>query len=337
MNCIHCGNRLPSDAKFCNKCGKPIESVKEINAEHVEYFSISLLRLAVLSVLTLGIYDVYWFYKNWDAIKKQEGKKISPLARAIFAVFYCHDLFKRVALSAKNHGYVKKISYSFWATTYIILIIAGTAMGQVARDNPDFKSLASDYPSLVIYFSVFQFIIILSSFIPLLPIQKVINFNNDSIAQIHQRKKFSIGEAILIVLGIVFFGSIILSTYSSLARFNTNNIVQVHSKKDFINKSVASVKTNLNLPYRVDEATTLVNITAESNAIRYHYVISGIDTSDFSNAYLKDYLRPTVCQNKDIKNILDQDINIEHSYFVEDTRENYFISFAKADCLQYKL
>ena len=26
MNCTNCGNQMPSDAKFCNKCGKPIET-----------------------------------------------------------------------------------------------------------------------------------------------------------------------------------------------------------------------------------------------------------------------------------------------------------------------
>jgi hypothetical protein len=29
------------------------------------YFPVSRLKLAVMSTCTLGIYELYWFYKNW--------------------------------------------------------------------------------------------------------------------------------------------------------------------------------------------------------------------------------------------------------------------------------
>ena len=83
----------------------------------------------------------------------------------------------------------------------------------------------------------------------------------------------------------------------------------------------------------MDEVTTRVDITAEPTAIRYHYVLSGVDTSELSNAYLKNYLGSSICENADTKNLLNQNINMEYSYVV-DSGERYFVSFTKADCLQ---
>jgi len=104
------------------------------------------------------------------------------------------------------------------------------------------------------------------------------------------------------------------------------------SKAELINQTVKEVKASMSLPNQVDEATTLVDITAEINAIRYHYVLSGLDTSNLSNDYLKSYLGTNICQNKDTKGLLDRDIDMEYSYSVENSTEKYFVSFTKTDC-----
>jgi uncharacterized membrane protein YvbJ len=90
MFCHKCGAQLTNEDIFCGNCGaKKIEeknqtlnsvtseSKKEIevknfekNIEGIEYFSIPPKRLALLSILTLGLYEIFWFYKNWEAIKK---------------------------------------------------------------------------------------------------------------------------------------------------------------------------------------------------------------------------------------------------------------------------
>jgi hypothetical protein len=64
------------------------------------YFSVSPVKLVVMSVCTFGIYEIYWFYKHWGAIKKENNLDINPLARAIFAIFFCYDLFKRIQSAA---------------------------------------------------------------------------------------------------------------------------------------------------------------------------------------------------------------------------------------------
>jgi hypothetical protein len=60
------------------------------------FFDVSLPKLLVLSVCSLGIYELYWFYKNWQLVRARERSDISPLWRAGCGFFYCYALFKRV-------------------------------------------------------------------------------------------------------------------------------------------------------------------------------------------------------------------------------------------------
>lgn len=321
MNCKHCDNKLANDAKFCNKCGKPVEAEKiEKDIVDIEYFSIPPKRLALLSVLTLGLYEIFWFYKNWEAIRKAEQQKISPLGRAIFTVFYCHGFFKKVLQSAKKQGYSDSYSPGMLATVYIILLLVGNGLSRI--ENSTFG------------LDVLWLLIAISSFIPLLSIQKAINFNNSKIVPNFDRsRKFSRGEIILTVIGVIWFELVVLGTFSSLIPDSYNSSSSGYTTAELVTETVKEVKASMTLPSKIDEVTTLVDVTAEPTAIRYHYVLSGVDTSKLSNAYLKNYLGSSICENADTKNLLNQNINMEYSYVV-DSGEKYFISFTKADCLQ---
>lgn len=68
------------------------------------YFPVSLLKLAVMSVCTLGLYEFYWFYKNWRLIKAREEPETAPVWHWLFSVvragifpaFFCYSLFTRI-------------------------------------------------------------------------------------------------------------------------------------------------------------------------------------------------------------------------------------------------
>jgi hypothetical protein len=53
----------------------------------VAYFPVSPFKLVTLSICTLGLYQIHWFYKNRAFIKAQEKSGILPVMRAIFGVF----------------------------------------------------------------------------------------------------------------------------------------------------------------------------------------------------------------------------------------------------------
>jgi len=110
----------------------------------------------------------------------------------------------------------------------------------------------------------------------------------------------------------------------------TNN--NATSKTELINQAVQETKAQLTLPYKLDQVTTMTDVTAESNAIRYHYILSGIDTSKITNDLLRNSLIQNICSNKDTKGLLNQDINMEYSYSVENSTQKYFVYFTKTDC-----
>lgn len=204
-----CGTKANDGAIFCSKCGSNLQKgqpsdleVKEIRSEsNISFFSISNKRLALFSVITFGLYEIFWFYKNWSAVKMAEGKKIAPFWRAIFAVFFCHSLFKKVLESAKSHSYTKSYSPGWLAAGYIIILFINNALSKA--ESTDISTL------LLLLFS-------LISFLPLLPVQNAINYNNEQLKGAMPLKHgFSGGEVTIIVVGIIWFFLVLVGTFSA--------------------------------------------------------------------------------------------------------------------------
>jgi hypothetical protein len=59
------------------------------------FFDVSVLKLVVMSTVTLTFYQVYWFYRNWR-MAKERGEEIIPVLRAIFGVLFAYPLFKDI-------------------------------------------------------------------------------------------------------------------------------------------------------------------------------------------------------------------------------------------------
>lgn len=90
-----------------NNLETTLTTATESNKQHIvhtPFFAVSLTKLVVLSICTLGLYQIYWFYQNWCLIKEREQLKITPLWRAIFSIFYCQLLFEKIANSARDSG-----------------------------------------------------------------------------------------------------------------------------------------------------------------------------------------------------------------------------------------
>lgn len=102
--------------------------------------------------------------------------------------------------------------------------------------------------------------------------------------------------------------------------------------QEYIDEVVVEIKKELTIPSKLDEVTELANITSEPGAIRYHYILSGVDSSQFSDESLKKYLVSSICKNTDTMNVINQNIKMEYSYIL-DGMPKYFVSIGKNDCL----
>lgn len=182
-------------------------SIENKKVVEVEYFNISPGKLIFLSIITSGIYELYWFYKNWEAVKKYENKKISPLGRAIFAVFYCYELFKKILINATAKGYDKKYSAGLLATFYIIILSLSNGLAKIPETE------ISSIPSEIFLFNLVWFGLSILTAIPLYIVQKAINYNNKKIKGEIADKKYTGGEIILIVIGVILTSLIFIESF----------------------------------------------------------------------------------------------------------------------------
>lgn len=88
-----------------------------------QFFRVSPSTLALLYLVTFGIYGLYWFYKHWAVQKRAWGLNVSPLARGIFSIFFVHRLFKRIDQTARATGASPRWKPDTQATMYVLMVI----------------------------------------------------------------------------------------------------------------------------------------------------------------------------------------------------------------------
>jgi hypothetical protein len=140
MYCPECGKHNPEDSKFCQHCGVKFDELTSgtatVHAKHetshghlsansAPYpYVISIKKLIVLSVATFGVYEIYWFYKQWKSLKAERDLQVTPWARAMFATVMSYSLFKEVAKAIKSVDKTRGLEAGGLAIAYIILVIS---------------------------------------------------------------------------------------------------------------------------------------------------------------------------------------------------------------------
>lgn len=152
------------------------------------YFPVSPIKLAVLSICTFSLYEIYWFYKNWRLVKEREHSDIMPFWRAFFSFFFCYSLFQRIGKSAKERS-LPPISAGWLAAGWIIVSLLWKL--------PD--------PYWLVSCLAFFFI---------LPVQKTVNEINAQYAPDHdQNNRFRVWNIAAVVAGGIFLILIIIGSF----------------------------------------------------------------------------------------------------------------------------
>jgi Domain of unknown function (DUF4234) len=89
------------------------------------FFAVSRLKLVVMSVVTFGLYQIYWFYKNWKAMQASGARLNAPI-RAVFYPLTAYWLFRHVreraiaAQIAPHHqaGPLAAVLFAVYALTF---------------------------------------------------------------------------------------------------------------------------------------------------------------------------------------------------------------------------
>lgn len=134
----------------------------------------------------------------------------------------------------------------------------------------------------------------------------------------------------LIVLSLIGLGTAIFSQALIVAREKAMQNPDL--KAEYINNVVEAVKTKMSFPKQINDSTVMTEITAERNAVRYHYLLSDIDTSGLSNESLKNSLSSGICQSESTKELFAKGIDLEFLYAVKNSTESYLVQFTQSDC-----
>ncbi|HEX6747783.1 MAG TPA: DUF4234 domain-containing protein [Longimicrobium sp.] len=107
--CVHCGSALWAPAAPPRETPAPwpahpgaavaLESpylAPPAAVAEDELHPLAIHKLVLLSIFTLGLYELYWFYRNWKRVRARTGEDISPFWRAFFAPLWAYSMFEEV-------------------------------------------------------------------------------------------------------------------------------------------------------------------------------------------------------------------------------------------------
>jgi hypothetical protein len=101
------------------------EPESEARADGRALFSVGAVKLALLSIGTLGLYQMYWFYENWRRSRQHDGATtLPPLFLGIFCALFAYPLFVRIALRAEEAGVPVPWAPSTLALFYLLLLVS---------------------------------------------------------------------------------------------------------------------------------------------------------------------------------------------------------------------
>jgi len=154
------------------------------------FLYIPLSRLIFMSIISFGLYESYWIYKNWRYLKERDNLQIQPFWRGIFGIFYCHSLLKFIHNDLIANTYEKaKFSAGWLATEWIILNLLGNALGRA-------DDIGANLLGLIISFPTFLFFV---------PVQNYINSVNEMKRCKPQYNSWSSGHILCLVIGLIIW------------------------------------------------------------------------------------------------------------------------------------
>ena len=90
--CAACGAENTSDSNFCNSCGAELSTAGE--PVRMSAVRLSPGRLAVVCVLSGGLYYPYWFYLTWKHLDSETSERHHPVWHALTQVVPIYGLFR---------------------------------------------------------------------------------------------------------------------------------------------------------------------------------------------------------------------------------------------------
>ncbi|MFW2439494.1 MAG: DUF3857 domain-containing protein [Arenicellales bacterium] len=113
--------------------------------ENIHYYPVSSAKVFILSIATLGIYLIYWFYKNWVYVKARDKSSIIPWGRALFYGFWMYPLY----LSLSREDFYNGQDVPKYRNLFYGFLAFGFLVGSALSGIDDVRSYAALLISIV--------------------------------------------------------------------------------------------------------------------------------------------------------------------------------------------
>ncbi len=168
--------------------------IKKVNYSNI----ISPKNFILLSVLSFGVYQYLWFYRNWTYFEEKEKMDIYPLFRVLLAIFFAYQFFKKVLISAKKKGYKQYYSPVLIAVLWILFVLIG-------RFN--FRSNDNTNTYFIIFFiALFQIAF-------LLPVLRALNFYYSKVEKHCVKRSLEWWHILFIIFFLLLWVVLLLSLF----------------------------------------------------------------------------------------------------------------------------
>ena len=104
---------------FTNKKSRPLPS-----AIVTRFFTTIPWKFAVLSITTMGLYQVYWFYRNWKLYSRYSRIPMSPFWRTFFFLPFSYCFFSMVKREVLRRNAQDTMNPLVITILYVLVIFA---------------------------------------------------------------------------------------------------------------------------------------------------------------------------------------------------------------------
>lgn len=80
-----------------------------------------IVKFAILCSVTLGIYMLIWYYRQFRRMKERRQLRTSPVLQSLTLVFWVYGLFKSLSAEAKERGIDSQQNPAFVSAGFMIL------------------------------------------------------------------------------------------------------------------------------------------------------------------------------------------------------------------------
>ena len=149
MYCTRCGQQIEEGARYCPYCGEKIYK-EEYTYDQAPIYSRSIPIAIILSIVTFGIYGLYWLYSlanDINTLTHQEqpsGFKVLVLTIITLGFYELYWLYKAGERLSDFQTYQGEMVDSYRALVYLILGIFGLNIVARALIQNDLNKYAYD-------------------------------------------------------------------------------------------------------------------------------------------------------------------------------------------------